>query len=188
MSYLDRLVEGYQKILQNDWINALIQICINLDAIAKRHYGGRPGTRIKRYIRNNQFIITRIGMLHLEVHGDIIFQVAGGREMTFEEIAYKLIRCSLLHEGELDTRINITDTTSIGLDDEGNFLLSRKMIMAFFLLLVSDPKNSRIQWPSTASFTVEGTTVEFNNIKGNPTRLVDIFREISEERSNNSVH
>lgn len=183
MSYLDRLIEGYQKIVQNDWINGLIQICINLDAISKKHYGGKPGDRIKKYIRDNQFIITRIGMLDLEVHGDIIFRVAGGRDMTFEEVVYKLIRCALLHEGELDSRISIIDSPIIGLDDEGKFLLSKKMIMAFLLLLVSDPLNSRIEWPSSASFSSEGRTIEFNYIKGNRSKLVDIFRDISTERS-----
>lgn len=184
MSYTERLIEGYQKIIQGDWINALIQICINLDAVAKKKYGGKPGARIKRYVRENQYILLRVAMLHLEIQGDFIFQVAGGKEMKFEEVIYELVRCTLLHEGELDSRIKIVQSASIGLDNEGTFLLSIQMIMALFLLLVSDPQNIKIQWPSMASATVEGRTIRFSDVQGDPQKLVAIFRAISKEQSN----
>jgi hypothetical protein len=124
MSYIDRLIEASEKIIRGDWINALIQICITLDAVAKKTHGGKPGKRIKQYIRENQYILTRIAMLHLEAHGDLMFQVAGGKTMKFEEIVYELVRCALLHEGELDSRVKIVQSPSIGLDDQGNFFLS----------------------------------------------------------------
>jgi hypothetical protein len=187
MSYTKRLIEACEKIIRGDWINALIQICITLDAVAKKTYGGRPGKRIKRYIRENQYILTRIAMLHLEVHGDLMFQVAGGKTMKFEEIIYGLIRCALLHEGGLDSRVKIVQSPSIGLDDQGTFLLSVHMIMALCLLLVADPQNIQIRWPETASFTVEGRTIRFSDVQGDPKKLVELFRIISEERSNKSL-
>jgi hypothetical protein len=184
MAYTDRLIEGYMKIVQNDWINALIQLCITVDAVAKKTYGGKPGKRIKEYIRTNQFLITRVAMLHLEVHGDITFVISGGKALKFEEVMYELVRCALLHEGELDERIRLVDSPSIGLDGMGNFLLSQNMIMALCLLLVSDPKTSQIRWPDTASFTVEGKTIKFSDVQGSPEQLVNVFREISKARSN----
>jgi hypothetical protein len=188
MSYIHRLIEAYDKIIRGDWINALIQICITLDAVAKRTHGGKPGKRIKQYIRENQYILTRIAMLHLEAHGDLMFQVAGGKTMKFEEIVYELVRCALLHEGELDSRVKIVQLPSIGLDDQGNFFLSVYMIMALCLLLVADPKTNQIRWPEMASFTVEGTTIKFSDIQGDPRKLVEIFRSISEKQSNESLH
>jgi hypothetical protein len=188
MSYIDRLIEASEKIIRGDWINALIQICITLDAVAKKTHGGKPGKRIKQYIRENQYILTRIAMLHLEAHGDLMFQVAGGKTMKFEEIVYELVRCALLHEGELDSRVKIVQSPSIGLDDQGNFFLSIYMIIALCLLLVADPKTNQITWPETASFTVEGITIKFSDIQGDPRKLVDIFRSISEKQSNESLH
>jgi len=187
MAYTDRLVEGYIKIVQNDWVNALIQLCITIDAVAKRTYGGKPGKRIKQYIRTNQYLITRVAMLHLEVHGDFSFDVSGGKLMKFEEVMYELVRCALLHEGELDERIKLVESPSIGLDGNGNFLLSKQMIMALCLLLVSDPKTTQIHWPETASFTVEEKTIKFSDVQGSPEQLVNIFREISKAKSNNRV-
>jgi hypothetical protein len=183
MAYTDRLIEACGKITRGDWIGALIQICITLDAIAKRTYGGKPGKRIKKYLRDNQHILTRIAMLHLEVHGDMMFQVAGGKTMKFEEIVYELIRCALLHEGETDSRVRIVQSPSIGLDDQGNFLLSVYMIMALCLLLVADPKTIQVTWPDKASFTVENKTIRFSDVQGDPQRLVDVFRTISKEQS-----
>lgn len=183
MAYTDRLVEACERVIRGDWINALIQICIALDAVAKKTYGGKPGQRIKQYVRNNQYILTRITTLHLEVHGDFMFQVAGGKTMKFEEILYELIRCALLHEGEMDSRVRIVQSPSIGLDGQGNFLLSIHTIMALCLLLVADPKTVQITWPDTASFTIEGKTIRFSDIQGDPKRLVDVFRTISKERS-----
>ncbi len=180
----DRLIEAYEKVGRGDWINALIQICIALDAVAKKTYGGKPGKRIKQYIRDNQYILTRIAMLHLEVHGDLTFQFDSGKAMKFEKIVYELIRCALLHEGAMDARVKIIESASIGVDDEGRFLLSVHMIMALFLLLVADPKTVQVKWPDTASYTAEGKTVRFSDIQGDPKGLVDVFRILSKERSN----
>jgi hypothetical protein len=60
--------------------------------------------------------------------------------------------------------------------------------MALCLLLVVDPKTIQIRWPETASFTVEGTTIKFSEIQGDPRKLVEIFRSISEKQSNESLH
>ncbi|MBM4350623.1 MAG: hypothetical protein FJ106_12145, partial [Deltaproteobacteria bacterium] len=187
MPYTDRLIEACERIIRRDWTNALIQTCIALDAIAKKTYGGKPGKRIKQYVRDNQYILTRIAMLHLEAHGDLMFQVAGEKTMKFEEVVYELVRCALLHEGELDSRVKIVQSPSIGLDDQGNFFLSVYMIMALCLLLVADPKTNQIRWPETASFTVEDTTIKFSDIQGDPRKLVEIFRSISEKQSNESL-
>ncbi|MBI5966358.1 MAG: hypothetical protein HY882_00675 [Deltaproteobacteria bacterium] len=184
MSYTYRLIEAYQKILQGDLINALIQISINLDITAKKTYGGKSGERIKRYIREHQYILTRIATLHLEVHGDMAFQVSGDKYMKFEEVVYKLVRCALLHEGELDPRIKIVDSPSIGVDENGVFLLSKLMVYALFLLLISDPKNKTINWPNTASFTIDDKKIKFSDVQGNVQKLVDTFRSISKEKSN----
>ena len=184
MAYTDRLIEAYQKVVQGDWSNALIQICINLDMTAKKTYGGKPGARIKRYIRENQYALTRIAMLHLEIHGDMSFQVSDNKYLKFEEIIYKLVRCALLHEGELDKRIKIVKSDSLGVESDGRFVLSEHMIYAFFLLLVSDPQNARIKWPTTASFTAENKTYSFSVIQRNTRKLIDIFRKISKEKSN----
>jgi hypothetical protein len=188
MAYTDRLIEAYEKIVLGEWTNALIQICIALDAIAKKTYGGKPGKRIKQYVRDNQYILTRIAMLHLEVHGNLMFQVADEKTMKFEEIVYELIRCALLHEGKMDSRVKIVESPSIGLDDEGNFLLSVYMIMALCLLLVADPNAIQVTWPDTASFTVEGETIKFSDIQGDPGKLVEVFRTISEKKSNELLH
>jgi hypothetical protein len=122
-------------------------------------------------------------MLHLEVHGDFMFQLAGGKTMKFEEIFYELIRCALIHEGDMDSRVRIIQSQSIGLDDQGNFLLSEYIIMALCLVLVSDPNTVQIKWPDLASFTIDGQTIKFSDIQGDPNKLADIFRTISKERS-----
>jgi hypothetical protein len=84
--------------------------------------------------------------------------------------------------------VKIVQSPSIGLDDQGNFFLSIYMIIALCLLLVADPKTNQITWPETASFTVEGITIKFSDIQGDPRKLVDIFRSISEKQSNESLH
>ena len=152
--------------------------------VAKKTYGRKSGERIKKYLRKQQFALTRIAMLHLEVHGDMLFEVSDGRHMKFEVILYKLVRCALLHEGGLDPKIKIVKSPSIGVDKDGRFLLSEHLIYALFLVLVSDPQNASIKWPTGASFTIENQTHTFSEIQANRDKLVDIFRNISKEKSN----
>lgn len=68
MSIGNRINEALEKLQKRDYENSLIQICIALDATAKKEYPGLGSAkRCKKFIEDNMSFITRVAFGKLEI-------------------------------------------------------------------------------------------------------------------------
>ena len=98
MTIAERVVECIEKSAANQTENALIQVCIALDATAKNEHPTtkKVGKRFKAFIQSNHDVIT-----FFSLNGNIVKNTFRVGDLTFTEMVYKVLRCGLLHEGEL---------------------------------------------------------------------------------------
>ena len=128
MAIRDRVKEAIDKLNLNDPINALIQVSIAIDATGKKEYPGKKTSfRCKKFLVENRGFISRVAFGKLEVQGPMLFPVKTSKGTksvrTLEEVLYHLVRCSLLHEGDLSNQVEITSRNEIGMTIDGKVTL-----------------------------------------------------------------
>ena len=138
-----RIDEAYEKLIANDYENALIQLSIAVDSTAKNVFNSekKVGKRIRSYISENEDLLT-----HYAMNGTLrIFASGGtyyGEQGQLEDVFYKSIRCALLHEGTVEDKIVFKTGTVQGMDD-GRFIVTDQMLWGLLLLVVGESANSR---------------------------------------------
>ncbi len=173
MAIGDRVKEAIDKLNQGDPVNALIQVCIAIDSTSKKEFHGkikrRPSLRYKAFIKKHQAFITKVAMGKLEIAGPIRFQMSESDVAdykTMEDILYKIVRCSLLHEGELPKQVEITNKNVLGITSEGKFLFSLNLIMALIMAVVGSEVNANQRIPDGYSVGIGNTSIDFNDLWG----------------------
>ena len=143
MAISDRIKEALEKIIGNDQINALIQISIAIDSSGKKMFPGIGSkSRCKKFITENIAFITRSAFGKLEIQNSMTFLLGSdGDPKTLEDTLYELVRCNLIHEGELSEKVEITNENLIGVTEEGKFILSTKLIFGLLLAVIASPVN-----------------------------------------------
>ena len=182
MAVADRIKEAVDKMNLGESINALIQVCIAVDATAKKEYPGyKVGKRIKGFLRNNQGFLTRVAFGNIEVQGDIELQFVsknGKQEaLTLQEVLYKLVRCSLVHEGELSDRVQITPNLILGFSKEGKFLLAHGLIWGMIIAVIGSPVNSKELVPDHYWIGIGGQRKALNELWGKKVEILRLARK-----------
>lgn len=139
MSIADRVVECMHKYKTNDLDNALIQVCIALDGTAKREYPKvkKVGERFKAFVNTNQDIIS-----FFTFNGNVCVDCRFG-EYTLEHFIYKVLRCGLLHEGEVPAMLKFAQPgTAITLSNK-QWTLPKTFIFGLLLAVIGAPSNSK---------------------------------------------
>jgi hypothetical protein len=144
-----RIIEAIEKIEKNDFENALIQISIGIDGVAKLKYPGLRTTErsIKLVEEYRDFIyrFSTLGQVSIGENGNNKF--AGEFEgKTLGEILYKVIRCGLLHEGKLpadnslvfDIGYGIAGFRTAGNITNFGFLISRSLLLSLCLIIIEN--------------------------------------------------
>ena len=144
-----RIIEAIEKIEKNDFENALIQISIGIDGVAKHKYPQLRTTErcIKLVDEYRDFIyrFSTLGKVSIGENGNIRY--AGRFEgKTLGEIMYKVIRCGLLHEGQLpednslvfDIGYGIAGIRIAGNITEFGFLISRSLLLSLCLIIIEN--------------------------------------------------
>lgn len=151
-----RIIEAIEKIEKNDFENALIQISIGIDGIAKLKYPGLRTTErcIKLVEEYRDFIyrFSTLGKVSIGVNGNIKY--AGEFEgKSLGEIVYKVIRCELLHEGKLPDDKSLVFGNNFGIGgirlaiensktEDLGFLISKGLLLSLcFILIENDNSN-----------------------------------------------
>lgn len=180
MAVRDRIKEAIDKLSKGEYENALIQVCIAIDATAKKEYPGKkPGERCKKFLRDNQAFITRVGVGLLEIHGDILFASDlknGKKDKSLEQVLYRLVRCSLLHEGELTEEVLFTTNNKIGMTNEGIIILPINMIWAIILAIVGSGVNTQERLPDYCTISIGKTTMRLNDLWGKKRDIYSLVR------------
>ena len=162
MPISDRVLECIAKYNANDLDNALIQVCIALDGTAKKEYPRikRVGERFKAFIKDNQDIIT-----YLTFNTNMLINCQFGK-FTVEQFMYKVLRCGLLHEGEVPALFEFTapgEPVSIG---DTKWRLPKTFILGTLLSVIGAASNETQVLPDDIEITIMGQTFKANELWG----------------------
>lgn len=131
-----RISTSIKNFIESDFENALIQVCIAIDATArKKGYGKKNAKRIKKFIGYNEAFIYKIATSGALILSGGSFQIQGKK---MPEIIYKLIRCTLLHGDELENYVLIKEgNNQIGIEGE-KIIINTGHIFALILTVILD--------------------------------------------------
>lgn len=159
MSIGARIQECVDKLHAEDAENAFIQLAIAIDGTAKKLYPGITTTeRCKRFLRENLsfvfWVITsgvpnKVRGFSLEVRGsDGACETIG-----FEDLVYKVMRCSLLHEGVLSEKVEFINIPCIStLNGKIQFPLALVGALLFAVIASSASKGQKVSEKSSLLF------------------------------------
>ena len=162
MSIADRVTECVNKYGANDLDNALIQLCIALDGTAKNEYPRvkKVGERFRAFVKNNQDIITFF-TFNTNTYTDCQFG-----EYTIEQFIYKVLRCGLLHEGEVSSMFKFAEPgDSIYISDK-QWCLPKTFIFGSLLAVIGASSNVRQRVADHLGVTVMGKSFKVNELWG----------------------
>lgn len=131
---------------------ALALACSAIDATAKRAYPqAKVGERYRAFLRENLALVTAFGFPGLQA-GDIRIKVGVNSGLDpkdidehnytgIEAILYTTVRCGLVHECDIDTKIRFTKETQIGDFDEA-FAIPAALVLGLVAAVVLHPVNA----------------------------------------------
>ena len=162
MSVADRVTECINKYNANDLVNALIQLCIALDGTAKNEYPRmkKVGERFKAFIKANQDIITFF-TFNTNIFIDCEF---GG--YAIEQFIYKVLRCGLLHEGEVSAMFKFAEAGEPILIGGKQWRFPRTFVFGTLLAVIGAPTNARQSVGDHIGVTVMGKSFKVNELWG----------------------
>lgn len=160
-----RVQEAIDHMDKREIALALTPACIALDVTAQRYTGTKRSNResYKKFIQDHLWLITYMGFPGLMVttvrvpfsHPDVKPDAAGN--VGVEDIIYHVIRCNLVHSDEKAAKIVWNKSIALGLDPNGNLVLSENLVWGVLGAVVFSPvnKNESIldtYWLSVADF------------------------------------
>lgn len=139
MAISDRVHEGLLKIDEHDIDNALIQLSIAVDATAKKMYPKQKiGQRIRSFLAEKRDFIWWSLLNGLpNANGEFCLSFADKGYVSIEEIMYKYIRCSLLHEGEMPTSITFDYVEYFKVNADSSLILPVGYLQAILYAVIS---------------------------------------------------
>lgn len=162
MPVSDRVMECINKYNANDLDNALIQICIALDGTAKKEYPmvKKVGERFKTFIKPNQDIIT-----FFTFNTNIFIDCQFG-EYTVEQFIYKVLRCGLLHEGEVPAMLKFTEPGEPITVSAKQWCLLKTFIFGTLMAVIGASSNAKQTLPDDIGVTIMGKDFNVNELWG----------------------
>jgi len=179
---VDNLKHRFQQVFESlcaeDFGTALTLVCPLIDGAGKKLYGiKKPGERFKKVLEeNNDFLYWMMtgGMFVMEKGADIIFARTGKENINLSQSIYKLVRNSLLHEGELSEEIKFVDDGRLGPDgDKVVFPKSLIWALAFMATYLPCYKNN---CPDSYRLTISGVPMPLQESWGNKDNIIAFFR------------
>ena len=163
MSIADRVEECIAKYRSNDLDNALIQLCIALDATAKNEYPKlkKVGERFRRFVKDNHDVIT-----FFTLHGNIVRGEFRVGEITFDQFVYKVLRCGLLHEADVPELMKFAQPGEPVTVSEAEWRLPKTFILGSLLSVIGAKSNSKQRLSSSITTTFAGKEVDVNDLWG----------------------
>lgn len=169
MSIADRVKESIDKYNSNDLENALIQLCIAFDGTARSEFPHikTNAKRFKAFVKANMDIIT-----FFTFNTNIFIDCQFG-EYTVEHFVYEVLRCGLIHEGELSARFRFIEpgeSPSIGGEQ---WAFPKTFIFGALLAVIGASSNARQKVADQLSVTIMGKRFRVNDLWGH----ADVIRD-----------
>jgi hypothetical protein len=181
MPISDRVMECITKYNADDLSNSLIQICIAIDGTAKKEYPKikKVGKRFKIFIRDNQDIIT-----FFTFNKNFFIDCQFG-EFTIEQFIYKILRCGLLHEGDIPTMLEFVtpgEPTTIG---NRKWRLPKTFIFGTLLAVIGASSNTTQTLPGDMEVTIIGQTFKVNELWGHADAIRNLIQSPLHNQADN---
>ena len=166
-----RIDECIAKLLVVDAENAFIQLAIAIDGTAKRQYPSQRTTdRCKRFLRENlPFVLWSLTNGTPARGSEFTFEFSGSgvpnRSTKFEDLVYSVMRCALLHEGEMPSKVEFVTASYIGMLG-GRMQFPVALIGALLFAVVASPVNVREKVADSSAFFFGETRVPVAEILG----------------------
>jgi hypothetical protein len=169
MSIADRVKESIDKYNSNDLENALIQVCIAFDGTAKNEFPNikKNAKRFKAFVKANMDIIT-----FFTFNTNVFIDCQFG-EYTVERFVYEVLRCGLIHEGELSAQFRFTEPGEPVLVGGKQWSFPKTFIFGALLAVLGASSNARQKVTDELSVTIMGNHFKINDLWGH----VDIIRK-----------
>jgi len=166
-----RIQECTDKLGLGDAENAFIQLAIAIDGTAKQIYPTKKTSeRCKQFLKDNlPFILWSLSNGTPAKTGSLSFEISSSSKSSerieFEDLVYKVMRCSLFHDGELSEKVEFVNAPYIGtLNGRMQFPLA--LIGSLLFAVIASPVNERQQVSESTSFTFGKTKVPVNHMLG----------------------
>ena len=171
MTIAARIQECTGKLRIGDAENAFIQLAIAIDGTAKHLYPGkRTSERCKQFLKHSlPFILWSLSNGTQANVGSLSFELSGSSASSecieFEDLVYKVMRCSLFHDGELSEKVEFVDAPFIGMLN-GKMQFPLALIGSLLFAVIASPVNERQRLPESTSFTFGKVNVPVNHMLG----------------------
>ncbi|MND57558.1 hypothetical protein D3C81_1327690 [compost metagenome] len=171
MTIAARIQECTVKLALGDAENAFIQLAIAIDGTAKLLYPGKKTSeRCKKFLKDSlPFILWSLSNGTPAKTTSLSFEISNSSQSSawieFEDLVYKVMRCSLLHDGELSKKVEFVDAPYVGtLNGKMQFPLA--LLGSLLFAVIASPVNERQRVADSTSFTFGKTKVPVNHMLG----------------------
>ena len=170
MSIANRVKESIYKYNSNDLENALIQTCIAFDGTARNEFPQikTNAKRFKAFIKSNMDIISYF-TLNSNVFIDCQFN-----GYTIEQFAYEVLRCGLIHEGELSARFKFTQPGEPVVIGGKQWSFPKTFIFGSLLAVIGASSNVKQKVDDQLSVKIMGKLFRINDLWGRE----DVIRKV----------
>ncbi|WP_312095496.1 hypothetical protein [Aminipila sp.] len=143
MAVSERVQEALIKLEEQDFDNALIQLSIAVDGTARKMYPNlKNAHRIKSFMKAKRAFIwwTLLnGLPDSDTEFCLSFSDKG--YVSIEDIMYKYIRCSLLHEGEMPPNITFDNVNYFKVNADSSLILPVGYLYSILWAVISSAEN-----------------------------------------------
>ena len=179
MELARRFQQIFECLCSEDYGSALTLVCPLIDGAGKKLYRiKKTGKRFKKGLEdNNDFLYQMMtnGMFRMEKDADLVFYRKGKENINLSQSIYKLVRNSLLHEGELSSEIEFVDDGRLGPDD-GKVVFPKNLIWAL-VFMVSYLPCYKDSCPNNYILNISGVSIPLQEIWGNKEKLKEFFEQ-----------
>lgn len=177
MAISDKIKNAIEYYNSGDINQSFEQAMIAADATSKKAYPelkiGRNKERMEKFFHDNMEMITGIGTNLLLMKNVTLNSSDENSGETIQTILYKYIRCSLLHETEIDQKIQLTENT-FGCND-GKYIFPKAIVIGICMAIVGNSANKSEWIRNPLKLYKNRKPIEINRLWGKMTLIKQEF-------------
>ncbi|HAS1112418.1 TPA: hypothetical protein I3798_000857 [Enterobacter cloacae] len=155
-----------------DYENAFINLFIALDITAKKRY---PNLKVGK---RNRALLLDTEPLTQKLYMGIIIQGLNINGLTFSNIFYKFGRNALIHDGQLDRRLSISDEKGIRISED-NWDFHHSYIMSMAISIISCKENANENFNTAIEYECNFGKINLNDLWGKESELMEYLQVAS---------
>jgi hypothetical protein len=163
MSIADRVKESIDKYNSNELENSLIQACIAIDGTSKNEF---PSFNKMNKRRFTSFISANIDIITFFTFNSNVFVNCKFGDYTIEQFIYEVIRCGLLHEGELSARFKFTESSEPITIGTKQWCFPKTFIFGILLAVIGASSNANQKVNNILSVMIMDKQFRINDLWG----------------------